>query len=117
MRRLLAAILLAIAPAAAAADHPVAVLYFDYSGPDEQLAQLRVGLAQMLITDLTGVEGAPVVERARLQAILDELELGHQGITDPATAARVGRLVGPPAAPCRRNRAVRDAPRRRSQST
>ena len=98
MRLLFAVLLpLLLAPPALAREggpDSVAVLYFDYEGPDAALEQLEVGLAQMLITDLTGTEGVTVVERARLQAILDELELGHQGIADPSTAAKVGRLIG-----------------------
>ncbi len=71
----------------------LAVLYFENQG-NEDLEPLKVGLSQMLITDLTGTEGVTVVERAQLQAILDELELGHSGVADPATAARVGELLG-----------------------
>ncbi|MCP4810167.1 MAG: hypothetical protein GY884_32925 [Proteobacteria bacterium] len=75
------------------ADDTVAVLYFENRGnPD--LEPLKVGLAQMLITDLTGAPGVQVVERAQLQAILDELELGHSGAVDPNSAAKVGKLLG-----------------------
>jgi TolB-like protein len=72
----------------------VAVLYFDYGGPSEELAVLRKGLAQMLVTDLGAVEGARLVERDRLQEVLSELELGAAKKLDPATAAKVGRLLG-----------------------
>lgn len=90
---------LALSPARAAPP-AVAVLYFDNQGnPD--LEPLKVGLAQMLITDLQRAADAQgdeprytVVERGRLQALLDELELGHGGVVDPDTAGRVGRLLG-----------------------
>lgn len=71
----------------------LAILYFDNQGNPE-LEPLKVGLAQMLITDLKGTPGVTVVERARLQEILDELELGHTGVADPETAARLGKLLG-----------------------
>ena len=71
----------------------VAVLYFENQGNPE-LEPLKVGLAQMLITDLTGEPGIVVVERAKLQAILDELELGHSGKVQGDTAAKVGKLLG-----------------------
>lgn len=71
----------------------VAVLYFENQGNPE-LEPLKVGLAQMLITDLTGEPGIVVVERAKLQAILDELELGHSGKVEGDTAAKVGKLLG-----------------------
>ncbi|MFK7927145.1 MAG: CsgG/HfaB family protein [Myxococcota bacterium] len=79
--------------AASAADDRVAVLYFDNQG-NEQLEPLKVGLAQMLITDLQGTPDVTVVERQRVQQILDELELGHSGMVDKKTAAKVGKLLG-----------------------
>lgn len=71
----------------------LAVLYFENQG-NPQLEPLKVGLSQMLITDLKGAGDVKLVERAQLQAILDELKLGHDGITDPKTAAQVGKLLG-----------------------
>ena len=89
---LLALLCVLLLPARAEAD-TVAVLYFENQGNPE-LEPLKVGLAQMLITDLQGAENVTVVERAQLQAILDELELGHSGKVDPETAAQVGKLLG-----------------------
>jgi len=82
--------------AAPPADHPVtlAVLYFDYGGKDAALEPLRQGLAQMLISDLTSLEGVKVVERERLQEVLKEQQLGTSGKLDPRTAARIGKLLG-----------------------
>ncbi len=72
----------------------VAILYFDYSGKDESLGVLKKGLAQMVITDLSGLTAVRIVERERLQEILDELKLGTSAKIDPATAAKVGKLLG-----------------------
>ena len=85
--------------AAPSADHPshsttLAVLYFDYGGNDASLEALRKGLAQMLISDLSATDGLRVVERERLQAILEEQKLAQTGKTDAATAARIGKLLG-----------------------
>jgi TolB-like protein len=71
----------------------LAVLYFENTG-DARLDPLRVGLCQVMVSDLDDIDGVKVVERQRLQAILDELKLGHQGDIDAATAARVGKLLG-----------------------
>lgn len=79
--------------AMAAAGDSVAVLYFKNEGNPE-LAPLRVGLAQMLITDLQPTEGITVVERQEIQAILDELQLGHDGYIDKDTAQKIGKLLG-----------------------
>ncbi len=71
----------------------IAVLYFDNQGnPD--LEPLRVGLTQMVVTDLAADPKLTIVERTRIQEILDELKLGHSGRVDPATSAKIGRLVG-----------------------
>jgi len=72
----------------------VAILYFDYNGKDEQMTPLRKGLAQMLISDLSSIDVIRIVERDRLEAILAELKLGQSGKIDPASAAKVGKLLG-----------------------
>ncbi len=84
------------APRSARADArpTVAVLYFDYEGKSDDMRLLRKGLAQMLITDLAALPQLRVVERERLQAVLDELDLGQTRRVDPATANKVGKLLG-----------------------
>jgi TolB-like protein len=82
------------AQVAAARAPTVAVLYFDYDGKRDELAVLKTGLAQMLISDLGAGDSYRLVERARLQALLDEQKLGQSGKLDPTTAARVGKLLG-----------------------
>ena len=73
----------------------VAVLYFDYTGQNEQLAVLKKGLAQMLISDLeTLADNCVIVERDRLEEILKELKLSNSKKVDPKTAAKVGKLIG-----------------------
>ena len=91
--RLFALLLLLLPATAIGGPRSLAVLYFESeeAGP---LSALKVGLAQMLISDLHSTPELQVVERARLQAVLDELELGHSGMADSATAAKVGSLVG-----------------------
>ena len=72
----------------------IAILSFDYGGKDAALEPLREGLAQMLIADVSTIPQVQVVERARLKALLEEQKLGRSGKLDPATAARVGKLLG-----------------------
>lgn len=93
MRRWLVASLGLILSTAAWAGDGLAVLYFDNQG-NPPLEPLKVGLAQMLITDLREIPGVDVVERSRIQEVLDEIELGHSGKVDEVTAARIGKLVG-----------------------
>jgi TolB-like protein len=72
----------------------VAVLYFDYQGKNPELEPLRKGLAQILTTDIGELETIRVVERARLEEVLAELELGRSAKVDRASAARIGKLLG-----------------------
>jgi TolB-like protein len=72
----------------------VAVVPMEYQGGNEKYQPLGRGLAEMFTTDLANVGRLKVVERVRLQAILDELELARSTYVDQATAPRVGRLLG-----------------------
>lgn len=72
----------------------VAVLPFLYTGQDEELQPLSRAMADMLATDLEQSGRLTILERTQIQLLLDELQLGEQGLVDPATAARSGRLLG-----------------------
>jgi TolB-like protein len=81
--------------ARAASDPPtVAVLYFDYEGKDAELGLLKKGLAQMLISDLSGTTSVRVVERERLESVLGELKLQATNKIDQASAVKAGKLLG-----------------------
>ena len=71
----------------------VAVLPLDFAGRDSSLAPLGAGLSDLLITDLSRVSQLTVVERQRLDALLDEVNRSASGRVDSATAVRSGRLV------------------------
>ena len=72
----------------------VTVMYFDYSGKDDEMAVLRKGLAQMLITDLSSLPAIRLIERDRFQALLGELKLQQSKRIDRKTAGRIGKLLG-----------------------
>lgn len=93
MRTALMVLVMLVARLAFADPPTVAILYFDYDGTDGELVPLRKGLAQMLITDLAGRDSYRVVERARLQEVLAELDLGKTQKLDPAAALKVGKLL------------------------
>jgi TolB-like protein len=80
--------------ATAPPEKSLAVLYFRNLGKNRELDPLQKGLADMLITDLSQVKSLKVVERARLQSLLEEMGLGMTGLVDETTAPRVGRLLG-----------------------
>lgn len=72
----------------------VAVLPFVYQGENERYAPLSRGLSEMLSVDLANIERLQLVERTRLQALLDELDLAQSDFVDPLSAPRVGRILG-----------------------
>jgi tetratricopeptide (TPR) repeat protein len=69
----------------------VGVLPFIVDG-DPSYQALSVGLAHMLTTDLALLRRFPLVERAQLDALVQEMELAPE-LIDPTTAVRAGRLV------------------------
>src|SRR5689334_4278291 len=71
----------------------VAVLPLRFTGSDSSLRPLERGFAELLTTDLSRSAKLTVVERARIQALLDELALQQSGRTDSATNVRAGRLL------------------------
>lgn len=72
----------------------IAVLYFNNSTKDAQFDLLRKGLSLMLTTDLSKVESVKVVERIKLQALVDEMGLQSTDLTREETDVRMGRLMG-----------------------
>jgi TolB-like protein len=85
---------LVLALALPAADRTVMVLYFDNRTNDRDLDVLSKGLADMLVTDLSGVRGIQVVEREKLDEIVKEIDRSKTKFFDPATAQRLGKGVG-----------------------
>lgn len=85
-------------PAVPAADSrpTVAVLYFTNGAfvRAADYAPLSKGMAEMLITSLAQNPGVRVVERDRLQAVLEEQNLSTNGRVDQETAVRVGKVLG-----------------------
>jgi TolB-like protein len=74
----------------------VAVLYFTNSAlvRHEEFEPLSKGVTEMLITELAGSPSLQVVERDRLQSLLEEQDLARSGKVDQETAVRLGKLLG-----------------------
>jgi TolB-like protein len=71
----------------------VAVPPFRFAGADSSLVPLERGLADLLITDLARAPELTVVERDRMQALVDEIALSQGNRVDDAAAVRAGRLL------------------------
>lgn len=73
--------------------HSVAVFPFGFNSSREDLQPLVYALSDMMTTDFSVSNALTVLERARIQTLLDEMSLTQAGYTDPATGARAGRLL------------------------
>lgn len=72
----------------------IAIIYFDNSSDDKKLDQLKKGLADMMISDLSKVSMLKVVERAKLEELLKEQQLNNSSNFDSKTATKIGKLLG-----------------------
>ncbi|MBX9928027.1 MAG: tetratricopeptide repeat protein [Gemmatimonadaceae bacterium] len=71
----------------------IAVMPMKFTGTDTTLQPLERGVADLLITDLSRSSQLTVVERDRMQAIVDEIALASSGAVDQTTAVRGGRIT------------------------
>jgi TolB-like protein len=72
----------------------VAISYFDNSTGDAKYNALSKGIADMLITDLSKVKGVTIVEREKLEKLLQEIKLGQSKYFDQTTAMKLGKGLG-----------------------
>jgi TolB-like protein len=76
----------------------IAVLPFNNGGSfgqeAEDYAALEVGMQQMLTTEFAMNSQLRVVDRSRIQTLMQEQDLGSSERVDANTAARIGELVG-----------------------
>lgn len=103
-RLLGASVLIALlSPALAGAQTPdsrpgIAVFQFNnggsYGANAEDLDALQVGLQELVLTELSMNTNLRIVDRVRLNEMLQEQGLAQSGRVDAQTAARIGKLVG-----------------------
>lgn len=99
--RLLAAAVLVVAMAAAQQKKRVAVMNFDYStvhggvsGIFGQNVDVGSGISDLLVDRLVRSGVYSVIERNALDKVLREQNFSNSDRADPATAARIGRVLG-----------------------
>ncbi|HEY4216351.1 MAG TPA: tetratricopeptide repeat protein [Gemmatimonadaceae bacterium] len=71
----------------------VAVLPFTFNGADTSYKPLERGFAELVTTDLSQSSQLKVLERARIQALLDEINLQHAAGVDTGTGVRAGKML------------------------
>ena len=70
----------------------VAVQSFSNAG-NPKYAVLAKGIAAMIISDLSSVPGITVLEREKLQTLIDEIQLSESGLVAQDAAAKAGRIM------------------------
>lgn len=71
-----------------------AVLYYNDLSAEKGLRAVQKSPAAMITTDLAKSGQVKVIERIRMDALLDELQLSQTGVVDMETAPRAGKLLG-----------------------
>lgn len=75
-------------------ENSVCVLYFISQSEDPKWRPLQKGLAEMLSTDLAVSPELTVVERLRLNMLMQELKMNPAGVSSEENAPRMGKLLG-----------------------
>ncbi|MFH1700131.1 MAG: tetratricopeptide repeat protein [Candidatus Zixiibacteriota bacterium] len=75
-------------------NNTIAVVDFDNTYLSEEMAPISKGLAELTAVDLAKIGSLKVVDRLKIDAIMNEIKMAESGYVDPSMAPRVGRLVG-----------------------
>jgi len=79
---------------AAVSNDILTVAVFDFESRDEAVRDLGPKIAALITANLSAEPRIVTVERAELEKVLGEHELGLSGTVSPETAAKVGHLTG-----------------------
>ncbi len=71
-----------------------AVLPYQFKGEQEQYGHLSDKLIDITVVELFNTKRFRIVERSRIDAILGEIQLSQQGITEDKMASEIGKQVG-----------------------
>ena len=73
----------------------IGILYFENNSvvDKDKLDPLKKGLADMLITEMSKIKSPRVVERQRIQSVVEELNLGEMDLVDKDTVQKMGKLL------------------------
>lgn len=66
----------------------------DKSGNHGSWRNIGTGVAEMMVTSLSETKKYTLIERSKLEAVLEEQKLGASGAVTAQTAAKLGRLLG-----------------------
>jgi curli biogenesis system outer membrane secretion channel CsgG len=70
------------------------VAVMNFAGAEVLEQRLQIQISDALVTSMVQAGRFDVVERQRLDLVMNEQNLHQRGLVDPATAARVGKILG-----------------------
>lgn len=73
---------------------PLSVAVLPFASSTKHLKDISEEMSTLLTAYLSAEPSVILVERAEVDKVLSEMELGQSGTVDPATAARIGHLTG-----------------------
>jgi hypothetical protein len=91
---ILALLLAAGTTVRAATNDVLTVAVFNFESKDEAVHDLGQKVADLVSANLSADPQIITVERAELEKVLGEQELGLSGTVDPSSAAKIGQLTG-----------------------
>jgi curli biogenesis system outer membrane secretion channel CsgG len=72
----------------------VAVMPFAFKADNLEYAGIEKGLADALASELVKKKKFRMIERNRIDILLEEIKFQQTGLVDPATAAQIGKQLG-----------------------
>jgi len=80
------------------ANSPKTLAILDFSNNSlvdkEKYASLSSGLAEIMITELSKIQDLRLIERQKINSLIQEMQLSQSGIISEATGVHVGKLLG-----------------------
>jgi len=83
-----------LTPFAAQERYIIAVLPFEFKGGKSEYQDVGNRLVDIAIVELFNTRRFRLVERSRIDAVIEEIQLGQMGVTESAMADRIGKQVG-----------------------
>ena len=72
----------------------IAISYFDNCSGEAKYNALSKGIADMLITDFSATKGVSIVDRQKVENLMQEIKLGQSKYFDLANAQKLGKGLG-----------------------
>ncbi len=72
----------------------LAIFPLHYIGSNAEYAHLGRAFSELVLIDLAQLSQIKLVERIRVNTLLDEMQLAADGVTDPTVSPRLGLLLG-----------------------